>query len=620
VRAQSLLVPETNLFYNAEVAAHRYPDKPFLLFYESPITFSRFRDETERLAGFLQQRCGVRRGDRVLLLMQNSPQFVIAYYAVLRANAIVVPINPMNLTPEILRHVRDAGSRTVVVAQELYSRVEPILGTDGLDTAIVASYSDYVERPTDLALPDAVAAPRMKLTKAGVTLWSDAMAQGLAPGGLTMGADDLCVMPYTSGSTGVPKGCMHTHRSTMFTAVAVMRWHQTLPEMTLLGVAPFFHVTGMQGGMNGPLYNGSTVVILTRWDRDVAAKCVERYGVATWSAVPTLVQDFFLNPNLGNYNLASIRKLSGGGAPMPAAMAERLEARGIRYIEGYGLTETMAPTHINPSDRIKKGCLGVPIFDVESRVIDPETLRELPVGETGEIVMRGPQIFAGYWNKPEETARAFVELDGKSFFRSGDLGRVDADGYFFIVDRLKRMINASGFKVWPSEVEAQIYQHPAVVEVCVIAMRDAYRGESVKAVIVLRPEWEGRLEAQELIEWCRQNMAAYKVPRAVEFVAALPKSGSGKIMWRELQEREMGAVAESSANQASESQASESQASESPGLVSQGPGSQGLASEGPASQGVTSQGSANQGVTSRGVMGQRSPGDTSGGQPVGGEP
>jgi hypothetical protein len=169
--------------------------------------------------------------------------------------------------------------------------------------------------------------------------------------------------------------------------------------------------------------------------------------------------------------------------------------------------------------------------------------------------------------------------------------------------------------VWPSEVEAQIYQHPAVVEVCVIAMRDAYRGESVKAVIVLRPEWEGRLEAQELIEWCRQNMAAYKVPRAVEFVAALPKSGSGKIMWRELQEREMAAVAESSANQASESQASES-----PGLVSQGPGSQGLASEGPASQGVTSQGSANQGVTSRGVMGQRSPGDTSGGQPVGGEP
>ena len=545
--AAKLLVPETNLFYNAEVAARRYPRKPFLIYYDTPISFARFLEETQRLAGFLQHQCGVRPGDRVLLLMQNSPQFVIGYYGVLRANAIVVPINPMNLTAELARHVRDAGARTVIVAQELYSRVEPLLGTeglapngDGLENVIVAAYSDYLEVPTTLAMPDCVSEARTAVSpKPGVTLWSDAMAQGLAPGPLTLGADDLCVMPYTSGSTGVPKGCMHTHRSTMYTAVGVARWHQILPEMTLLGVAPFFHVTGMQGGMNGPLYNGNTVVILTRWDRDVAAQCVQRYGVATWSAVPTLVQDFFLNPNLGQYDVSSIRKLSGGGAPMPPAIAERLEARGIQYIEGYGLTETMAPTHINPADRIKKGCLGIPIFDVESRVIDPETLRELPQGETGEIVMRGPQVFVGYWNKPEETARSFVELEGKSFFRSGDLGRVDPDGYFFIVDRLKRMINASGFKVWPSEVEAQIYQHPAVVEVCVIATRDSYRGESVKAVIVPRPEWRGRIEAREIIDWCRENMAAYKVPHAVEFVEALPKSGSGKIMWRELQEREM---------------------------------------------------------------------------------
>jgi fatty-acyl-CoA synthase len=542
--AEKLLVPETNLFYNAEVAARRYPRKPFLIYYDTPISFARFLEETQRLAGFLQSQCGVRQGDRVLLLMQNSPQFVIGYYSVLRANAIVVPINPMNLTAEILRYVRDAGARTIIVGQELYSRVADLLGTEGLENAIVAAYSDYLEEPTTLAMPDCVAEPRMAGSsfKPGVTMWSDAMAQGLSPGPLTMGADDLCVLPYTSGSTGVPKGCMHTHRSTMYTAVGTMRWHQTLPEMTLLGVAPFFHVTGMQGGMNGPLYNGSTVVILTRWDRDVAAQCVQRYGVATWSAVPTLVQDFFLNPNLGQYDLSSLRKLSGGGAPMPPAMAERLEARGIRYVEGYGLTETMAPSHINPVERIKKGCLGIPIFEVESRIIDPETLRELPQGQTGEIVIRGPQVFVGYWNKPEETARAFIELDGKRFFRSGDLGRIDPDGYFFIVDRLKRMINASGFKVWPSEVEAQVYQHPAVVEVCVIATPDAYRGESVKAVIVLRPEWRGKIEGREVVDWCRENMAAYKVPRVVEFVEALPKSGSGKIMWRELQETEMAAV------------------------------------------------------------------------------
>jgi fatty-acyl-CoA synthase len=541
MRPRNLLVPETNLFYNAEVAACRYPRKPFLIFYDTPITFARFLHETQRLAGFLEHHCGVRQGARVLLLMQNSPQFVIAYYAILRANAVVVPINPMNLTAEILRHVRDAGANTAIVAQELYSRIEPILGSEGLEHAVVAAYSDYVEVPTSLDLPECVSAPRMELSGAHVTLWSDALAAGLQPGPLTTGPDDLCVMPYTSGSTGVPKGCMHTHRSTMYTAVAIMRWHESHPEMTLLGVAPFFHVTGMQGGMNGPLYNGNTVVLLTRWDREVAAQCVERYRVATWSAVPTLVQDFFLNPNIGKYDVSCIHKLSGGGAQMPPAVAERLEARGISYIEGYGLTETMAPTHINPVERIKKGCLGIPIFEVESRIVDPETLRELPPGETGEIVMRGPQLFLGYWNKPEETARAFVELDGKRFFRSGDLGRVDADGYFFIVDRLKRMINAAGFKVWPSEVEAQIYQHPAVVEVCVIAARDAYRGETVKALIVPRPEWAGRIDSQELIAWCHQHMAAYKVPRIFEFVDSLPKSGSGKIMWRQLQERELAA-------------------------------------------------------------------------------
>jgi fatty-acyl-CoA synthase len=324
----------------------------------------------------------------------------------------------------------------------------------------------------------------------------------------------------------------------MYTAVATMRWHGVPPEATLLGVAPFFHVTGMQGGMNGPLYNGNTVVLLTRWDRDVAAQCVQRYGVTTWSAVPTLVQDFFLNPRLEQYDVSSIRRLSGGGAAMPPAVAERLEKHGITYTEGYGLTETMAPTHVNPIDHPKKGCLGVPIFEVESRVIDPETGRELSQGETGEIVTRGPQVFQGYWKKPEDTAQAFIELDGKQFFRTGDLGRIDVEGYFFIVDRLKRMINASGFKVWPSEVEAQLYQHPAVVEACVIGTRDAHRGETVKALIVLRPEWRGRIEPQEICDWSRDNMAAYKIPRVVEFVESLPKSGSGKIMWRELQERE----------------------------------------------------------------------------------
>ena len=223
---------------------------------------------------------------------------------------------------------------------------------------------------------------------------------------------------------------------------------------------------------------------------------------------------------------------------MPAAVAERLQTRGITFFEGYGLSETCAATHINPPSRAKLQCLGIPIYDVDSRVVDPVTLVELPPGEVGEIVTHGPQLFQGYWNKPEQTAEVLIEIDGKRFLRTGDLGKVDADGYFFMVDRLKRMINASGFKVWPSEVETLMYQHPAILEACVIGVSDAHRGETVKALVVPRPEWRGRITDQEIIEWCRTNMAAYKVPRFVAFLDALPKSGAGKIQWRELQERE----------------------------------------------------------------------------------
>ncbi len=534
----NLYAPATNLFYNAEVSARRFPDKPFLVYYDTQISFSAFHNEAERIAGFLQQRCGIRQGDRVLLLMQNSPQFIIGYYGILRANAVVVPLNPMNLTQEILDYAQDSGAQTLLVSQELYPRVAALLEGNDLRHVIVAAYSDYLKEATTLAVPDFITAPRIDHRAPGLTLWKDVLAANLAPGPLTAGPDDLCVMPYTSGTTGKPKGCMHTHRTVMHTAVGGMQWFALQPELTLLAVAPMFHVTGMQGGMNGPLFTGNTMVLLPRWDREVAAQCVERYQVTSWTAIPTMIQDFFLNPNIDKYDLSSIRRLSGGGAAMPAAVAQRLANVGITYVEGYGLTETIGATHINPADHPKQQCLGIPIFDTDSRVIDPATLRELPPGEIGEIVMHGPQVFLGYWNKPEDTAQVFIELDGKRFFRSGDLGRMDEDGYFFIVDRLKRMINASGYKVWPTEVESLMYQHPAVQEACIIGTKDAHRGETVKAVIVPRSEWRGRIEAQAIIDWCREHMAAYKVPRLIEFVDALPKSGSGKIMWRELQERE----------------------------------------------------------------------------------
>ena len=533
-----LTAPATNLFYNAEVSARRYADKPYLVFYDTAVSFAEFHDAAIRVAGYLQKNLGVTKGERVMLLMQNSPQFMIGYYGILRADAVVVPLNPMNIPQEILKFAKDAGSSKIVVSQELYPRIEPLLKSGDIKQAIVAAYSDYLQAPTELPVPDFIAAPRVDIQESGVTLWKDVLAANLQPGPLTAGPDDLAVMPYTSGTTGTPKGCMHTHRTIMHTTVGSMNWFAMQPEMTLLAVAPMFHVTGMQGSMNGPLYIGNTVVLLPRWDRDAAARCVARYKIASWTAIPTMIQDFFLNPKIDQYDLSSIRRLSGGGAAMPAAVAQRLLDVGITYVEGYGLTETMAATHINPSDHPKKQCLGIPIYGVDARVIDPVTLKELPPNEIGEIIMHGPQVFLGYWQRPEDTAQVFLEIDGKRFFRSGDLGRMDEDGYFFMVDRLKRMINASGFKVWPTEVEALMYQHPAIQEACIIGAKDAHRGETVKVVVVLKPEFRGKVAGQDILDWARENMAAYKAPRLIEFIEALPKSGSGKIMWRELQERE----------------------------------------------------------------------------------
>jgi fatty-acyl-CoA synthase len=534
---RGLTLPQTSLWANLEISARRYPDKPAFICYDNAITFSRLKDEAERLAGYLQRRCGVAKGDRVLLFAQNSLQFVIAYYATLRADAVVVPINPMNLTEELRKYVADSGSKVIIAAQELWAQVAPI-SAEGVP-AIVASYSDYLGEPTDLKVPDAFKLPRQPIDAPNATLWVDAMAADLSPGRHTAGPDDLACMPYTSGTTGEPKGCMHTHRSVMHTLVGSAEWFRTVPEITYLAVLPWFHVTGMQNGMNTPIYMGSTVVLLPRWDREVAGELIKRHRVQAWTLIPTMVVDLLASPNAGSFDLSSVLRMTGGGAPMPEAVATRLtELCGLTFVEGYGLTETMAPSHINPPDRPKKQCLGIPIFDTAAKVVDPATLEELPAGEVGEIVISGPQVFQGYWGKPAATAEAFFECDGRKWFRSGDLGRMDEEGYFFLVDRLKRMINRGGMKVWPAEVEMLLYGHPDVQEACVVSARDERRGETVKAFVVVKAPRRGQVSAEEIIAWAHTKMAAYKVPTLVAFEESLPKTATGKIQWRVLQERE----------------------------------------------------------------------------------
>lgn len=531
--------PRTSLAYNLDVSATRYPDKTALLFYDTHISYAEMRDTVEKLAGYLQQDCGVARGDRVAVYMQNSPQFIIAYYAVLRADAMVVPVNAM-LTADELRHVvTDSGAKVLFGAQDLVPRLAELRAGGTLPHVIAATYSDYLRGPTDLAVPDFVSAPRAAVP-VGVIAWNDALAAGRVPVPAQAGPDDLCVMPYTSGTTGLPKGCIHTHATVMHTLTVQSQWYGLLTaDQVALCTLPLFHVTAMQSSMNTPIYGGLTIVILPRWDRDVAGALISRYKVNNWSNITTMLVDFLANPKLADYDITSLNRVGGGGAAMPEAVAQKFkDLTGLDYIEGYGLSETIAPSHINPPQRPKKQCLGIPICNTDSRIIHPETMQELPAGEIGEIVTHGPGVFKGYWNDAAKTRDSFMELDGKPFFRTGDLGRVDEDGYFFMTDRLKRMINASGFKVWPAEIEAILYGHPDIQEACVIASGDAHRGETVKAVVVLRPHAVEKTRAEDVIAWSKEHMAAYKYPRIVEFVEALPKSGSGKVQWRLLQEQE----------------------------------------------------------------------------------
>jgi fatty-acyl-CoA synthase len=546
----ALTPPATSLWDNLEISARRYPDKPALVFFGRTFSYRELVDKAQRLAARLHA-LGVKKGDRVMLDMQNCPQLVIAHFAILRANAVVVPVNPMNRAEELKHYISDPDAKVAITTADLAAEIvkasDALPPHERLAHMIVSQFTDAFDSEamgTD-AMPEAwrdwllTRHPFPAPASGQVMSWDQALDYGAPPPPLQVGPADLALLPYTSGTTGLPKGCMHLHSSVMHNAVSSCVWGNGTAENVTLLVVPMFHITGMVSVMHANIYAGATLVMMPRWDRDLAGRLISRWKVTTWTNIPTMVIDLLASPNFDKYDLSSLVHIGGGGAAMPQAVAQRLlEQFGLRYVEGYGLTETAAPSHSNPPDDPKQQCLGIPFMSCDARVVDPETLQEVPVGEQGEIIIHGPMVFAGYWKRPEATAATFIEFEGKRFFRSGDLGRMDEDGYFFLTDRLKRMINASGFKVWPAEVEALMFRHPAIQEACVISAKDSYRGETVKAVVVLRASHKGQVSEQDIIDWCRENMAVYKVPRIVQFADALPKSGSGKVMWRTLQEQE----------------------------------------------------------------------------------
>ncbi len=536
---QQLPPAASTLHARFAAAARRTPDKPLTVFFGGVLRYAEAWQAVERLAGFLQTDCALEPGDRVLIDLQSSPQFLVALYAVLRADGVPVPVSPMCVERELAGYVEDCAARIAIVGQENWAQIEPLIGRTPLAQVIVAAYRDAIAAANDLPLPETVAAPRSALDAAGVTLWTQALAAGRGPRASRASVDSLCLLPYTSGSTGRPKGCMHTHATVTHNVAGAVLWEGMHADCVALATAPMFHVTGLIHSLLATIEAGGTIVIQPRWDAQVAARLIERHRCSHWANVPTMVVDLLSHPQALAHDVSSLECVFGGGASMPEAIAQKLlDVCGIAYMEGYGMTETISQTHANPADHPKKQCLGIPVFDTESLVVDPDTLRVLEPGEAGEIVVRGPQLLKGYWGNDKAYRESWAEIGGRPFFRTGDLGRIDEDGYFFIADRLKRMINAAGYKVWPAEVESTLYRHPAIQECCIIGAPDARRGETVKAVIALKPEHRGRVKAEDIVAWAHGEMAAYKAPRLVEFVDALPRSGSGKIQWRALQEKE----------------------------------------------------------------------------------
>ena len=533
-----LAIPETTIYENLEITAKKYPNKDAIYYYGASYTYASILEQVTYVAGYLEQELGVKPGDKVLLFMQNSPQFVIAYYAILRVRGIVVPINAMCTTEELAFYVQDCQIKHAIIGQELLIKVAPLKQTTTLEHIVVAAYYDYIA-PAHVVgelPPEVLTAPQ---TLENDHVWQTILKKKLIPSPFTGVSDDIIVLPYTSGTTSLPKGCVHTNKTIQANTLGAFHWATYTSNSVSLAALPLFHIMGMIHCMNTPIYGGSAIVIMTRWHRDTAGQLMQACGVSHWINISTMLIDFLSNPNYVQYDISQLKLTGGGGAVLPAVVGEKLyELTGLRYVEGYGLSETASQTHFNPPDRPKMQCLGIPSFGVESLIIDPITLQEVSVGEEGEIIVRGPQLFNGYYNRDAENQDCFVEINGEQYFRTGDIAKVDEEGYYFIVDRVKRMINAAGFKVWPTEVETVLYKHPAVQQACVVGIPDEIRGENVKAFVILNEEAKGTVTEQDIIDWSKTQMAAYKYPRHVEFRDCFPTTSSGKILWRQLQEEE----------------------------------------------------------------------------------
>ncbi len=547
--AESVHVPDKSLVWILDEAVRLYAANVAVEYHGTHISYAELSMLVDRFALALAD-LGVRRGDRVSICLPNVPQFPIVFFGTLKAGAIAVPTNPLYTEPELAHQLNDSGARVAVTLDQLYPTLSAVRDRTPVEQVVLTSAADFLPPALSLLYRINVAVGsrgKSRVAASGsqrgapVHQLKDLMrrvqdAPGSAVSRLPEPAapDDVAVLQYTGGTTGVAKGAMLTHRNLLANAMQAWAWNEQPPgsKHTTLCAAPFFHVYGLTVGMNMTVLNGSTMVLLPRFTVREAVKAVEQYKPDLFPGVPTMYLAIAREAERKRHDLSSIKVCISGSAPLPLEVQRRFESvSGAKVVEGYGLTEASPVTHCNPVFGERRvGTIGLPLPDTDAAIIDPETWAFLPPGQQGEIVVRGPQVMKGYWQRPDETAK--VLRDG--WLRTGDIGFMSEDGYFTIVDRAKDIIIAGGFKVFPRDVDEVLYQHPKVLEAAAVGVPDEYRGETVRAFVVLKPGEE--LTAEELSAFCRERLAPYKVPKQIEFRDSLPKTLIGKVLRRTLRE------------------------------------------------------------------------------------
>jgi len=526
-------VPNKSVPQAFDEATERDPQRAAVVFYGRSISYGELREATDRLACALAA-LGIRKGDRVALYLLNSPQFIIAYFAALKCGATVTPISPVYTSHEVRHQIQDSGARAVICQDILYEKVAKSGAT--LDFAVLTNVGEYLPALKRLFGKKADIRPEKNLH------WLQDLLKKHPPQPPAVAIDpktDLAALPYTGGTTGNPKGVMLTH----YNLIAAQAMGQAAFSVfqpgkeVILAFLPFFHIYGQVVIMLNGLSQGNLLVLFTSPDTEEILAAMERYQATVFYGVPTLYEYLKDHKDTNKANWRRLKVVVSGADTLHESTMKGWEKRtGSTIVEGYGLSEVAATSHINPLHRPKTGSFGCPIPGMQAAVMNPDTLELAPQGETGELLLCGPNVMRGYWNKPEDSARAFVEKDGLRWLRTGDIVRMDEEGYFHFYDRSKDLIKYKGYSIFAKDVEDVLYGHPQIKAAGVIGVPDPAVGQRIKAIVVLQGEARGKVSEDEIKTYCRQQLAEYKVPHIVEFRGELPKTDVGKVSRRELRD------------------------------------------------------------------------------------